>query len=1248
MRFAAILIALLALAFPALAQDEARDDRGFLQGLLEDTLSDAGREVRIEGFEGALSSRATIDELTIADDTGVWLTLRGVALDWSRKALLDGRLEVNELKAGEILLPRRPATAGEPAADKAPAQPFALPELPVAVNIARLAADKVVIGKAVFGQAAELSMAAALKLEAGDGSAAMAVKRTDRPGALTLDASFANATGILALNMELTEGPNGIAATLLRLPGRPAVELAVKGTAPLSDYRADIRLATDGEPRLTGAVTLAAEGPAEAPGRRFGAELSGNMGPLFAPDLRPFFGDSARFALSGHSTADGAVTLDDFTLRTAELDLSGALELAPGGMPQRFALNGRIGGAGAVRLPLAGPATWVDNALIDARFDAAQGDRWQADLSLTGLRRGAIALQQARLRGTGTIRQAAPQSVTAALDFALDGLSHADPALDSALGRGLAGTTTLAWQAGGPLRLEQFKATGEGLEAQAQGQLDLQAEGLPASGRLEIRADEIARFAALAGRDIAGRVEATAEGRARLTGDGFDLSAQITGSGLRSGIAELDRLTGGTLTLDTALWREAGQLGLRRLDLETPTLTASARGGESPADPVEFTARLADMALLLPELSGPLQTSGRVQPAGAGRWKIALDATAPAVTGEDAVTLEFKGTADLEEETLPVEGRVALNAGDIARFARLARRDIAGRLEARAEGRAELRGETFDLSAQLTGTGLRSGTAALDRVTGGEVALDTSLWRADGRPGLRHLRLETRHLTASAEGGDTPEDAVTFSAELADLALLVPEFSGPVTATGRAQPATGGNWDIAVEATGPGGTDARIAGTAAGDGSTVDLSFDGTAPLGLANPFIAPRNIQGTARYDLRLQGAPALSALSGRIAATGARLSAPTFNTALEGLDATLDLAAGRAQVALTAEVRGGGRISVAGPVALAAPNEGNLTVTLQRMRVRDPLLYDTRINGQIALTGPLTGAGRVSGALSLEETEIRIPSAGLAEIGSLPGLRHVSEPASVRLTRARAGLLDSGDGAGGGAPLSLDLTIDAPNRIFVRGRGLDAELGGRLRLSGTTADVIPSGLFELIRGRLDILGKRLELTEGRGDLQGAFDPYLRFVARTQADDVDIRIIVEGQASDPGITFESQPELPQEEVVSRLIFGRGLETISPFQAARLAGAVATLAGRGGDGVVGKLRSGFGLSDLDVTTSETGATEVKAGKYLSENIYSEVTVDNEGETEIDLNLDLTPSTTLRGRLRSTGETSLGVFFERDY
>ena len=241
-----------------------------------------------------------------------------------------------------------------------------------------------------------------------------------------------------------------------------------------------------------------------------------------------------------------------------------------------------------------------------------------------------------------------------------------------------------------------------------------------------------------------------------------------------------------------------------------------------------------------------------------------------------------------------------------------------------------------------------------------------------------------------------------------------------------------------------------------------------------------------------------------------------------------------------------------------------------------------------------------------------------------------------------------ETGKRGGPAAAFPIDLVINAPNQVFVRGRGLDAELGGAIRLGGTTADVNASGTFELIRGRMDILTKRLDLTEGLIDLRGALDPYLRFVARTETDELTIDIILEGLASDPNITFTSSPDLPQEEILAQLLFVRSFTSLSAFQAAQLVSAVATLSGRGSGGLTGRLRGALGLSDFDVTTSETGATQFSAGAYLSENIYSEFTADSDGNNEINLNLDLSSSVTVKGSASSDGDTGLGIFYEKDY
>ena len=87
MRFLPLFAPLALLPLPAFAQEG--EDEGFITEFIEDNLSATARDVDIQGFAGALSSRATIERLTIADGQGVWLVAEDLALDWNRSALLD-------------------------------------------------------------------------------------------------------------------------------------------------------------------------------------------------------------------------------------------------------------------------------------------------------------------------------------------------------------------------------------------------------------------------------------------------------------------------------------------------------------------------------------------------------------------------------------------------------------------------------------------------------------------------------------------------------------------------------------------------------------------------------------------------------------------------------------------------------------------------------------------------------------------------------------------------------------------------------------------------------------------------------------------------------------------------------------------------------------------------------------------------------------------------------------------------------
>jgi translocation and assembly module TamB len=638
-----------------------------------------------------------------------------------------------------------------------------------------------------------------------------------------------------------------------------------------------------------------------------------------------------------------------------------------------------------------------------------------------------------------------------------------------------------------------------------------------------------------------------------------------------------------------------------------------------------------------------------VRETGAG----AFDVTA-AATGPGGARASFDGRL-LEDAAgaLTAEGRLTAGVADASAYAGLAGQRIRGRAELSFEGSAALTENRFDGTLDLTGQGIGIGQPTADRLLGGTLRLSAAATREGDRTTLRRFDLATGEVTASLTGTlGRVEGQLTGEARLRNVGIFAPDFPGPLTLSGTVTRDTRSRWGVDLRGAGPGGTTATVTGDTAPDFSTLNLRARGEAPLGFANAAIAPRAVRGSAAFDLALNGPPRLGSLSGRITTQGARLVAPVYGVAIDGIGGSVALSAGRAAIDLSGAVEGGGRVSVTGGVGLEAPFDAGLRIALAGASFSEPDLFRTTINGALSLTGPLTGGALLGGALNLGETEVRIAATGRGAGGELEGLRHLREPPAVRLTRERAGFVEApGSGRSGGGqarPLRLDLQVSAPNRIFIRGRGLDAELGGSLRLAGTTAAIAPQGQFELIRGRLDILGRRLALDSGLARLEGSFDPWVRFVATSEAQDITVRVVVEGLVSEPDIRFESSPELPQDEVIARLFFGRGLDQLSPLQAAQLASAVAELAGRGGGGVVSRLRENFGLDDLDVTTDQDGNAAVRAGRYLSENAYTEVTVGSDGKADISINLDLSRSLTVRGSLGSDGETGIGVFFERDY
>ncbi|MCM2561717.1 translocation/assembly module TamB domain-containing protein [Lutimaribacter sp. EGI FJ00015] len=1250
-------LAVLVLAvMPALvwAQDQQARDRGVIQAFLEDNLSAAGREVRIEGFSGALSGRASIETLTIADAQGVWITLRGAVLDWNRAALLSGRLEVAELSAEAVIVARAPETGPDAPATPTAREPFALPELPVSIDIGQLALERVELGAPLLGREAAFEVQGNAELASGAGAAELRLTRLDGPqGALEMTGSYSNETRELGLSVSLQEDADGIAANLLDLPGRPALALSIAGDDPIDDFRADIQLATDGVARLTGAVTLANTPGTDGNARRVTANLSGDIAPVFAPEYRRFFGPEIALRASAVQRPDGRQVLEQLRLTAQSIEITGSGAIGADGWPERLNLSGRVADpeGNPVNLPTGGDGTQVDGADLQLEYDRAAGDGWQMQATARQVVQAGNRLGALRLTAGGTItppRGDGLGTIVGDVALAADGLTLADAKLAQAVGPSLSGRLGFEWTDANGLRLAGIDLSGADYGLTGDASLRLPEDMFDPQATLDLRlaARDLARFAALADAPLGGSAALDISGDVALYTSALDLLFDGQTTDLSVGQPQLDPLLAGAGTLSLRLLRDSAATSVQGLRIATDhaRITGEASLGEE-AGSFDMQAEVADTARIAPGLSGPARLAAQ----GTGAvtaWTVNAQATLP---GNGNATWQGRVTGLPDAPRLA--GRAEAQLDDLAPYSGLAGRQLGGGLSASAEidaGLTDLDGR-IDLSATLQNLSVDVETA--DQLLRGNGELSAVLRRdAQGRLNVDSLRLSTPALTATANGEMTA-DSQSLAAELRlpDGGILAQELAGPVTVQGNAKRGTG-DWQIDVTGGATGDTRLAANGTIAPDFTRADLALTGRTPLALANARLRPRAVSGIASYDLRLAGPLALSSLSGNIATRDARLTLPSLGLALGEIDASADLSGGQARIAATAVVSSGGRVQLEGGVGLTPPFNADLSVIIEQVVLRQARLYETTATGRVTLQGPLTNGARIGGLIDLGPAELRIPASTGPSFGDLAGLRHVNEPPAVRQVRQWAGLIaEPGAGnAASGPAYPIDLTIRAPSRIFVRGRGLDAELGGQLQLLGTTDNIVPQGRFELVRGRLDILGQRLALDEGVLQLQGSFDPIIRFAATTRSQDVVITLGIEGSASAPDLVVQSSPELPQDEILSLLLFGRDVTEISALQALRLANAVRVLSGHGGAGLTGQLRETLSLDDFDVSTDDSGNVQARAGKYLSENIYSDVVVNGEGETDINLNLEVSPNITVRGRLGSDGDTGLGVYYERDY
>jgi translocation and assembly module TamB len=382
---------------------------------------------------------------------------------------------------------------------------------------------------------------------------------------------------------------------------------------------------------------------------------------------------------------------------------------------------------------------------------------------------------------------------------------------------------------------------------------------------------------------------------------------------------------------------------------------------------------------------------------------------------------------------------------------------------------------------------------------------------------------------------------------------------------------------------------------------------------------------------------------IRGSVKTDNLRLESPLSGTVLTGMKATGVFGGSKLVIQSFSATAGKGTLTGRASFDLSAANGFGIDISGDAKQAdiikRDDL--------SATVTGPLSvksdgRSGTIAGNLTLDRSAFRLGQASAAATVPRLNVKELNRPTSDLELQ--------------GPPMvwALAIKAKASNRLAVTGLGLDSEWRADLQIGGTLDAPNILGRADMLRGGYEFSGKRFDLDKGTIRFLGTtpIDPIIDIEATSNTSALNATVRVTGTGQKPEITFTSTPALPQDELLSRLLFGTSITSLSAPEAVQLAAAVASLRSTsGGLNPINTLRQAIGLDRLRILPADTttgSKTALAAGKYLTRRTYVEVISDGQGYSASRVEFQITRWLSLLSSISTIGRTSATVRVSKDY
>ncbi len=176
----------------------------------------------------------------------------------------------------------------------------------------------------------------------------------------------------------------------------------------------------------------------------------------------------------------------------------------------------------------------------------------------------------------------------------------------------------------------------------------------------------------------------------------------------------------------------------------------------------------------------------------------------------------------------------------------------------------------------------------------------------------------------------------------------------------------------------------------------------------------------------------------------------------------------------------------------------------------------------------------------------------------------------------------------------ISVDASLDLGEHFFLRASGLETRLAGKLTAQQSPGQALRvTGAISTRDASFDAYGQSLTVERGIVNFNGPiYDPGLNILAVRKGLSVEAGVTVTGTALHPIVQLVSTPTVPDTEKLSWIVLGRPPDASGTDLSLLLAAAEGVVGSGGSGGVTGQLKQSMGIDQLTLraNTATTGMT----------------------------------------------------------